>query len=701
MPPSIVDQVAAKGRVAVDFGLWTPANVGWHEIKVEIDTGNSVPGECNENNNTIIRRVYVYPASVDLEITSLAPRSVRICSGDSITLRASVKNAGGLPSLPTEVIFRTNGVEIGRGPLGSVPPRSGRLPASTSWVPSDFGLYQIEAEVDGAVLTTTVNVASSLPGVDLWLKRIDNSRALYAAPSVSTFTARIDNIGCGDSSEATPVSFTIDGDGVPPSTLPVLTRGASTSVQVTYEFPSAGPYVLCADVTDVADTNLSNNARCISVFVNPQLPDLEVRSEDISFSNPSPGSGDTILVSAAIRNVGKSDAHGFLIKFFQNETLLLEELTVGTVLPPNPNSSETVPIQWTPEADGTYVIGVLVSAIAPDHDPDYSNNEATRAIIISDDSDGDGVPDSQDVCPGYDDNVDFDGDGVPDGCDNCDGFPNEDQDSDGICDTSDNCATIANPLQEDGDSDGVGSACDNCPLDYNPGQEDLNDGDGVGDACDICVGDDNVDIDLDGVCDGSDNCPQDFNPLQEDFENDGVGDACDNCQGLENPDQANSDGDAFGDVCDNCPDIVNDDQLNSDGDADGDVCDDDDDNDGFLDQDDNCRTVWNPGQEDFDGDGQGDDCDGDADGDGVVDESDLCPETRVASVVDLDGCSGEQLVDLACPCDIDPDWKNHGQYVSCVASESENQLTEGLLTQEEKDAIVSARAKCGCGKKNK
>ena len=33
------------------------------------------------------------------------------------------------------------------------------------------------------------------------------------------------------------------------------------------------------------------------------------------------------------------------------------------------------------------------------------------------DSDGDGVPDNEDACPGYDDNLDADGDGTPDGCD--------------------------------------------------------------------------------------------------------------------------------------------------------------------------------------------------------------------------------------------------------------------------------------------
>ena len=50
-----------------------------------------------------------------------------------------------------------------------------------------------------------------------------------------------------------------------------------------------------------------------------------------------------------------------------------------------------------------------------------------------------------------------------------------------------------------------------------------------------------------------------------------------------------------------------------------------------------------------------------------------------------------------CPCDID--WKNHGEYVSCVTHAAEDLVDEGLITPEEKDAIVSDRAKSGCGKK--
>jgi hypothetical protein len=142
--------------------------------------------------------------------------------------------------------------------------------------------------------------------------------------------------------------------------------------------------------------------------------------------------------------------------------------------------------------------------------------------------------------------------------------------------------------------------------------------------------------------------------------------------------------------------MINDDQADNDDDQLGDVCDEDDDNDDIFDADDNCPFVANSDQEDFDNDGIGDACDGDDDGDDILDDHDQCPATEMGTVVDVDGCSGEQLVDLACPCD--GGWKNHGNYVSCVAHAAEDQVADGLIAETEKGDILSERATSGCGK---
>ncbi|MBW3657845.1 MAG: thrombospondin type 3 repeat-containing protein [Actinobacteria bacterium] len=84
---------------------------------------------------------------------------------------------------------------------------------------------------------------------------------------------------------------------------------------------------------------------------------------------------------------------------------------------------------------------------------------ASETLTVESDADGDGVPDSQDVCPGHDDTVDGDGDGVPDGCDA--GEPADDRDGDGVGDDVDNCGKAHNPDQADMDDDGEGDACDN------------------------------------------------------------------------------------------------------------------------------------------------------------------------------------------------------------------------------------------------
>jgi uncharacterized repeat protein (TIGR01451 family) len=115
------------------------------------------------------------------------------------------------------------------------------------------------------------------------------------------------------------------------------------------------------------------------------------------------------------------------------------------------------------------------------------------------DSDGDGIGDARDNCPGISNpgQEDFDGDGIGDACD-------PDDDNDGICDPgvvdqscsgSDSCP---NDPDNDADEDGVCGDVDNCPNEPNPGQEDA-DGDGIGDAC--------ADRDGDGVFDADDACP--------------------------------------------------------------------------------------------------------------------------------------------------------------------------------------------------
>jgi hypothetical protein len=159
-------------------------------------------------------------------------------------------------------------------------------------------------------------------------------------------------------------------------------------------------------------------------------------------------------------------------------------------------------------------------------DSTQSNYEGTGGLLWSfgggtpPDSDGDGVPDKKDACPGTPKGAhidakgcpkDSDGDGVPDGIDKC-------------ADTPRGWAVDATGCPKDSDGDGVADALDKCPgtpkdvkVDTSGCPSEDEDGDGVWDGQDRCphtpkgakvdmVGCP-TDADGDGVWDGLDQCP--------------------------------------------------------------------------------------------------------------------------------------------------------------------------------------------------
>ncbi len=78
-------------------------------------------------------------------------------------------------------------------------------------------------------------------------------------------------------------------------------------------------------------------------------------------------------------------------------------------------------------------------------DPDNDGLCGSLCLGLGD-ADGDGVCDPDDICVGYDDNLDIDGDGVPDDCDVCPFDDPDDSDGDGVCDTDDPCPNDVNDL---------------------------------------------------------------------------------------------------------------------------------------------------------------------------------------------------------------------------------------------------------------
>lgn len=246
----------------------------------------------------------------------------------------------------------------------------------------------------------------------------------------------------------------------------------------------------------------------------------------------------------------------------------------------------------------------------------------TAPSCIPVDSDGDGILDTQDLCP--DEPEDMDGREDTDGCPDITG----DSDGDGLDDDNDQCPAEAEDKDAFQDQDG-------CP-------DPDNDQDGVLDAADQCA---SQPEDADGFED-TDGCPD------RDNDQDGVPDTADACPNTPGPENgcpvADMDGDGFQDTVDACPTEAG---VAPDGCPLADF-----DKDGLADEEDQCPGAAGPrptGCPDADMDGVFDPQDQcpttpgikphgcpDSDGDGVVDQLDKCPAEpeNINQYLDSDGC---------------------------------------------------------------
>ena len=103
---------------------------------------------------------------------------------------------------------------------------------------------------------------------------------------------------------------------------------------------------------------------------------VDIAVTDIAFDPSEPAAGQTVIISAAIRNEGTEKVRPVLVQFFVGGPLE-DEVTINGAM--RPGASKVASIEWVPEAGGPYTVSVEATPV--DVTDDHPANNTLLATV--------------------------------------------------------------------------------------------------------------------------------------------------------------------------------------------------------------------------------------------------------------------------------------------------------------------------------
>ena len=403
-----VGGLSASNTSAESVSLTAPSSAGMYYYGACVE---SVSGETNTNNNcsdgvrvTVSRSNIGGSNNPDLIVQSPSVDNTTPTTGQSFTLSATVRNQGTATATATtlryyrssDATISTSDTQVGTDDVGGLSASGTSVESVSLTAPSSAGTYYYGAcveSVSGETNTnnncsTWVQVTVGAPDLVVESPSVDNTTPTTGQSL--TLSATVRNQGTGAATATTLRYYrssdaTISKDDTAVGTddaISGLSASGTSAESVSLTASSSGTYYYGACVDAIINESDTNNNCSTGVQVTVGAPDLVVESPSVD--NTAPTTGQSLTLSATVRNQGTAAATATTLRYYRSSdaTISKDDTAVGTDdvggLSASGTSAESVSLT-APSSSGTYYYGACVESVSGETN---TNNNCSTGVQV-------------------------------------------------------------------------------------------------------------------------------------------------------------------------------------------------------------------------------------------------------------------------------------------------------------------------------
>ncbi len=398
--------VLSRSTVLANF-TYVLTRSGSVVFTAQVDPDGTI-AEASETNNSVSAEIRTAP-SVDLVVSSadITVDKNPAAVGSDITFRVTLRNEGTADAPSAEVRYlvtdgsstrelRSNSVQLGAGQATE---------QTLTWRVDLSGDLRFTVQIDSDALVpeldegnnvATLNFTAGNPsGPNLAVSYQDLAFAPTPGREGYPLTLSVVVRNTGTSAATDAVIAFYNGDpatgGVLIGTYVISSLQAGASEIASFAWPAIPDtsdklLFVVADPANTLAEFLEDDNIAFNVLPVLSLPDLAISAGDIQLTPAFPKTGDTVLVSVRVANLGAQEADNVLIKVFDGDPVAGGTPIGEQVLARVDGFGAAIPtFSWTPtDATGTRSVVVQVDPANAVLERAKTNNNARRDVAIQD-----------------------------------------------------------------------------------------------------------------------------------------------------------------------------------------------------------------------------------------------------------------------------------------------------------------------------